>query len=620
MASTRTWDDGPPIDEVPPDSWFDHDEVPADWPAADVGSRSRRHPRHPTGRTVAHGAKVLAALRRVLAAYHGRPADELRQMIAQLRTSPKALAELDETTAWTYRGVFEVLEVECANLTDDAPVYLGDLPGVDNHTAEVADELARIVAVAARGDAASNPYSAWLAVVEDVQGAHTLRGLHALARAIEEKAPAEHKLELFRRLEPPTTKAAVVREAGPRTAREVVEERAAALAGAAKLRFSSGYRTLDLAFTGPGEPVGFIAPGEQSVIGGPTGTGKSSFSYALVRSFAQDLVNWGYQDGYVVWFHTEEESADKVRAAGLGPGQRFHHLADRVVIDPIGTSRRRMAEVLYDLVIAAEKKSQQSGLPPTRFLPHVVLLDYIQAVAERNESDNQANIVTAEFLLRGVQAWNPEEMAKFSGLDFRAYAGMPWPDGMDHHRCAVVTFAQLKKPDDESLMFFKSGSRKHKLSDFAFEHTDASVPAPWTDEGGGAWSWEVREQDLYLLKQNQIMGSSKILQNATTILLLHRSRPRNNPRLPGVGADGRPHLEDTRARLLLDKTRAGSQLKFVPMAFDIMADGFRAQYYDVLAEAAIDQGRFRPDPAFIESGDPILPRRPAASPLAGLRY
>ena len=560
---------------------------------------------------------ILDTLRCVVAATGGAPAAQMRGLVEQIRASRQVLAVLDGRVSLVVEGVLEVLEVECVSLTPEAPVVLAEIPGLANHSAAVQSWFAGLADV--EPSSGSSPSSVWSALVEHVQGRRCLGGLYSLQQAILERQPADRKARLFSDLPSPTTKTAQIHVVGVRTAREVVEDHDAAFAGSRLVRFSSGLRSLDVAFTKRApfsEPLGFIAPGEQSVIAGPTGTGKSSMSYGLVRSFAQDLVNWGLDEGLVAWFHTEEESVDKVRAAGLGPQQRWHYLADRVVVSAVGSSRARLAEALFDTVIAADRRSQSTGTDICRFLPHIVVLDYIQALVEAGEHDNTAHANTANMLLRGVQAWDPDEIAKFSGVDFRTHAGMAWPAGMESHRVAVVTFAQLKKPDDESLMFFKNSSRKHHLSDFAFEHEGSSAPA-WMSSSGAGFSWEVRENDMYLLKKNQIKGNSIILQNASTILMLHRSRPYDNPKTPGVTADGRPHLEDTRARLLLDKTRTGSELQFVPLEFDIQPDGFRAQYFDTVAETAASQGLFTPHPVWRVPGDPILPVRPELSPFAG---
>jgi hypothetical protein len=73
---------------------------------------------------------------------------------------------------------------------------------------------------------------------------------------------------------------------------------------------------------------------------------------------------------------------------------------------------------------------------------------------------------------------------------------------------------------------------------------------------------------------------------------------------------------------MFEKSRAGSQLPYAPMRFDIQSNGFRAQYFDELAERAIAEGRLTnyDTSCRTEPGDPILPRRPKLSPLEGYRY
>jgi hypothetical protein len=340
--------------------------------------------------------------------------------------------------------------------------------------------------------------------------------------------------------------------------------------------------------------------------------------YTLTRAAAQDELNWGLPDTPVLVAHTEEESVTKAYAMGIHPGQRFHHLADKIVIENIGSSRRRLAELVYDLVMNAVSRSQTTSRPIGDFLPRIGFLDYIQSLSEPGENEVQANITTAELILRGFQSFNPDEMAKFSKVDFRSYSGMAWPEGIEDHRMAWVVFAQLKKPTDENSMFYKSNARKSELSDFTLE--DTSATPGWRDPGGNGWAWEVRENDFRIFRQNQIRGSGLILQNATNIILLHRSQPYNNPKLK-PGADGRVHLLDSRARLILDKTRNGSEMQFVPMAYDSSPDGFRGQYYDHLGEKGLSMAvNANLDESFRQSGDPLLPIRPKASPLAGVRY
>jgi hypothetical protein len=51
-----------------------------------------------------------------------------------------------------------------------------------------------------------------------------------------------------------------------------------------------------------------------------------------------------------------------------------------------------------------------------------------------------------------------------------------------------------------------------------------------------------------------------------------------------------------------------------------MPDGFRAQYYDVIGEGLVNDGLIEVDDFFQTPGDPMIPKRPARSPFADLRY
>lgn len=556
------------------------------------------------------GSEVLETIRTVLAACHGRTVAELAERVADIRAAQPVLAELDPDQRRRVDAVCELLADHAAGLAG-AVVDLADLPTLRLYAPDVQDEVASIREQI--GVLTGSPAAAWWGLREQVARVRSARSARQLADAISQRRPVADLVAAFRRIEPPTVRRdRGAASAGLPTARAVWD--ASIAAGRTPVRLSLGYRTLDIALTGDGEPLGSIAPGEGMVIAGPTGTGKSSFSYGMVPAVTQDMCNWGLRDAKVIFAHTEEEATVKIRACRLGPGQEFHHLADNVVVAPVGSSRVRLAQIVYDCVADAVRRSAETGRPVTSFLPWVLVLDYAQALTEVGETELQATIRTAEYLLRGVQAFDPDEMAKFSGVHFRDYSGMEWPEGCEAHRIAVIAFAQLVKQDDRSLLYVPGRSA---LDDFVLE--DDNDPPAWRGpDGTGRWCWEVRSGDLRLFKQNAIRGSGVLLQNATTIILLHRSRAYNNPAV--VGPDGRSHLVDRRARLILDKTRTGSKLKYVPMVFDLQRDGFRAQYYDHNAERAIAEGRFTPDAAWMRPGDPILPPRPRRSALADVRY
>lgn len=549
--------------------------------------------------------QVAGVLRRVLSSLHGSDPVSAQQLIQRIQSSERVLKVLPEDRRHVVLAVLEVLAHE-ASVLSNGRLDLRNLPVLEEYEAEVADEVARVVDEV--GDSSpADPHAEWQDLVESVQRAHTRWAALDLATSIEQKLPVFDLMDKFRRVEPPTAVKSVRRERGARTAREVAEQVRSVSAGRAPYRFSSGLPTLDVGYTGADEARGFIAPGQFNVVMGPTGTGKSSFANSVVPAISLDLKHWGLEHALQVVFHTEEESIDKLKGFRMDIGQKYHHLADNLIVDACGTSRRRLAETLYDLVIRADGLARSTKRSIVEFLPYVVQLDYIQSIQEPEDKDPAtASAITAEFLLRGVCAWNPEEMAKFSGVDFREYAGAAWPTGMENHRVAVIAYAQLVKVDDSTL-YYQPNRRGVQLSDFALlNEKDESM-------------WDVREGDLRLFGKNQMRGSGIIAQNAHAIVILHRSVPYNNP--ARTDEDGGLHLTDTRARILFDKSRSGSRMAYAPMRFDVQSTGFRAQYFDELAERAITQGKLTDfHPSFTEPGDPILPNRPFRDPFLEARY
>ena len=602
------WDQVPPPgDEYAPadESWEQIDTEPAQQPA----------PVAAQGSSVV--LDVLSTLRRTLAACDGRVAEELADVVRQIGAAEAVLQKLSEQEQETYKSLLEML-LDAATNTKGVAIDLSSIPLRGLYDKAVRYELATIAELALNGEVdVQDPTLEFFALREAVQRDNARRGALRYIRAIDSQGAVEDLVKRYQQVEPPTTRKAATRPRAARTVTQLAMEHTKATSGLQPLRLSSGFRTLDIAFSKPNEPLGFIAPGEGVVVAGPTGTGKSSWTYGVVPSLTQDLHNWVKPFGKVLFFHTEEESVDKAKAMFVMPDQAFSHLGDNMVVVNVGTSRKLIAMSLYDTVLDASIRSKETGLPITEFLPYVLVLDYIQSISEQGESEVVATSTTAEFLLRGVQAWNPEEMAKFAGISYREYTGSPWPEGMENHRVAGIYMAQLVKQDDKSLLF-RPGSRDCQYADFALE--DSSAAPAWRDPTGSGWAWEVEEGDLRLFKQNAIRGSGVILQNATAIIVLHRSQAYNNPKLPDLGTDGRPHLTDTRARLLLDKTRTGSTLKFVPMTFDLDHEGRRARYIDSAAEEAMRRGLFSPTTEFSHSGDPILPERPEVSPLVKVRY
>lgn len=549
--------------------------------------------------------RVTRVLRSTLSWLDNAEPHAASQLLQRISTSERVLKVLSDERRLVVRAVLEVLAHECSVLSAGR-LDLDHLPVLEEYDASVTAEIEAIrreVGVSTPVD----PHAEWQDLVEGVQRAHTRFSALDLAKGIEAKMPVFDLMERFRRIEPPTVVRSDRRQRGTVTADKIVDMVRSASAGRTAYRFSSGLPTLDLGYTGVNEARGFIAPGQFNVVMGPTGTGKSSFANTIVPAINQDMQNWGLEHGLQVVFHTEEETIDKLKGFRMDIGQKYHRLSKNLVVDACGTSRKRLAETLYDLVIRADEMSRESKRPITEFLPYVVQIDYIQSIQEPEDKDPAtASAITAEFFLRGVCAWNPEEMAKFSGVDFREYAGAAWPTGMEQHRVAVIAYAQLVKIDDSTL-YYQPGKRGVQMSDFALLG-DGDEPL-----------WDVREGDLRLFGKNQMRGSGIIAQNAHAIVILHRSVPYNNPAVKDES--GELHLADTRARILFDKSRSGSRMTYAPMRFDVQSTGFRAQYFDEVAERAISAGKLTDvHPSYSDPGDPILPQRPFRDPFGETAY
>lgn len=571
---------------------------------------------------------VRRTILNVLATCDGRTASEVLALTSRIRASKRVLGTLSEDQREVVGAVTELFTVEAQSLASGSRFSLSDLPGLTNYDPRVQSLVERVRTSTVE---INDAHATWQALVETVQRDVSKRRATELVSVIDAKAPVEDLMEVFRTLEPPTAQQSVSRQHPTHTADSYLAAHAARTAGREEMRFSCGLPTLDVAFTPKGSPLGLFRPSETVCIVGPTGTGKSSFSYSITPALIRDMQNWGLKDALHVFFHTEEETVDKLKAFGIYPGMSNHDLASNLVIEAIGTSRTRMVEVIYDTVIAADERSRTTGRPITDFLPYQVQVDYPGAVCEHGEDETGATATTSHFLMRGVAAWNPDEMAKFGGIDFREYAGMAWPSGMEAHRVAVIYYAQLVKQSDDGL-FYRPGpcickaaqesrcapgkprvcppaNRKMALSEFV--ELDAVTEEPL---------WDVREGDLRLFNKNQIRGSGVATNNAHAVLILHRSAPYGNPVLSR--ADGSSYLADTRARILFDKPRTGTSLQYAPMKFDSQKSGFRAQYYDPVAERAISEGELTEYDRrwYSTSGDPILPIRPVRSPLATTRY
>ena len=207
--------------------------------------------------------------------------------------------------------------------------------------------------------------------------------------------------------------------------------------------------------------------------------------------------------------------------------------------------------------------------------------------------------------MRGIAAWDVQFMEEFSGESFAAYAGMSWPTGMDAFQPAVLGFAQFRKLADPQ--WYDPNARNASTDDFVVPNAD------------GEPGWEVLPGDFRIPTQGEVRGSGILINHATSLIILHRSRPQKNPKVVDE-VTGRIHLVDDRARWLLVKTRNGTDLPFIEMRFDSIPSGLRGQFFDRRAEIAIGMGLLEPTECYQEVGDPLLPHRPVRTPFDGVAY
>jgi hypothetical protein len=370
--------------------------------------------------------------------------------------------------------------------------------------------------------------------------------------------------------------------------------------------FSSGFMTLDRALhTRPEFPLGFVRGGQLVLMVAPSGAGKTSTIGTVIIAMTTDAQRQGMR-GRLVFVHNEDETEDLFDAVGISPGKAHAHMLSRVTALKT-TSRSEFIKFFYREVLWAKRQSIDTGLPVTTFMPPAVLVDYYQALTEAGENEVQSTSTSADLLLYGVANCDPVALTMFSGVSFQEYTGEAWPDGLDGFGISVVATAQLllkgnQKPFDPA----KSNWRDYTI-------------ATSTDEA----AWEVRPGDYPLAKLDDIRGATKIIQHATTIIGLHRSRPRNNPEV-GTDENGYPTLSDTRGFFTILKARYGQKMLTIPMEFNRQRNGgSKAQYIDAAAEAAIADPRINvtyDTELWKQSGDPLVPTRPRKSRMTQVRY
>lgn len=557
--------------------------------------------------------RIVETMRNCLASTQDRTGGELMELLRYIGASTLVMDKLEPDTRSTYTRITEILVSEyCDDTTRQ--VDLSDIAGLDAASSAVRAELNLIEMRCGREDLPRTPTAAWKGLVNLIQRDASRTSAMALAAALAAGETDEECMKRFRELQAPTSSGTLRNSDFSRTAREWQAADKAAEAESPGFRISSGYPTLDYAFTakdGQGrdiEPRGAWGPGELHIFAAPTGNGKSAAARRLITSAAEDLVNgWGREHDKVLIAITEEAPKIVYTVAGMAEGDRFHHLAGNLVIANVGASRRRFIHAIWDCVVDAFHRSQETGMPVTASgLPSFVVLDYVGGLVEDGESaDTTAIEKTANLLLRGIAAWDVMMMEEFSGESFAAYAGMSWPRGMENYKPAVLGFAQFKKLADPQ--WFDPSKKSSSLEDFMIPNHN------------GEPGWEVLAGDFRLPTQGEVRGSGVLINHATSLIIGHRSRPQKNPKVVDP-VTGRVRLVDSRARWLLVKTRNGSDLPFIEMRFDSLPSGLRGQFFDYRAEVAHERGKLAVTECYREQGDPMLPARPAASPFDGVSY
>lgn len=540
---------------------------------------------------------VQETVRGVLASLNGRSADEVQGTIERVGREKAVLAALPDKWQTVLDGVLEVLAFTASALGGVGIVDFDYLPGATMYSDKVADELKLL----RTHETVEQPVVAFEALVETIQAEQSRRAALKLAATIEAKASAKERMARFRDIVPPTRQRVVVHNDWAKTAAEW-EDAAKSRGNVSDIILTSGYPTLDLAASGSGEHPGLIKPGEFWVGAAGTGHGKSAFTRRVFTAMLDDLVNgWGYRDARAVLFFTEEEAPDVIKAAGLGTGQTYHHLARNATLAKIGQSRQRMQMVVWDIVKAAEDQALATGADIREFLLWQVIVDYVNGIKEQGENaDTEGVANTADWLMRGLAAFDHEMMGAISGLTYQQYTGRRWPDGLSDHRVAVFALSQLRKEGTDHNVFYRKG--RSTDSDFV------------VSDNSGRPLWTPLEDDYAIPNRSDLRGSGVLLNHATGLLFFHRSKPMSPVR---KNAEGKVvGLDDTRARILVPKARKSVSMPYVPMRFDSQPSGHRGQFYDDLAwEHCVQEGRMpvrrREE---LREGDPIMPERPPRSP------
>lgn len=397
-------------------------------------------------------------------------------------------------------------------------------------------------------------------------------------------------------------------EGGDRSSNDTVAEMLSKAAdqSVGKLTMSSGFPSLDAnVSTLEGQEVGYVRSGQLVVFVAPSGSGKTSAFNTIVPAGVQDIVNQGHR-GNVIYIHNEDETSDLFENMGIYPGSKFQHLQHHMVATKT-SSREEVVKLLYREIRDAQRASVSKELPIHTLVPPAIFIDYFQALTAEMDGGNEvtATANTADLLLNGFANLDPVAIKKFSGISYEEYTGEAWPAGLEGTEMCVITTAQLLLKGNSAQSPFDP--ERHDWRGYAAANA-ADEPA-----------WDLQPGDFPMAKLDDIRGSTKIIQHATLIIGLHRSRSRNNPGNSKT-PEGYNSLQDTRGFFTILKTRNGQKEPVCSMEFNLQRNGGKkAQYIDSKAEAFLHKLDYDVH-TFKVSGDPIVPRREKVSKMSEVNY
>lgn len=598
-----------PFDEIPINMY---DDDPAGYPDDAEGGEPpvsptprRESKRRSSGDEVS--AQVLASTEAdwfavaAAALCTGAEARNATQLIDQLRTAEVLYDALRPALAEACRDALGVVTATLGDL-HTGQVWMDDL-GLLSGT-RIAPEIHDVLVKVANTDPALHPESRLAGAVAAARKQLSRDGARKLMSAIDGGSAPDELAKAYSSISPPTALDDSSSADGLTTVAELL---ASNDGGGAIMSFSSGFRTLDLALTTrPEYDLGAFRQGQLSVLVAPSGSGKTSALNTIIPAMAHDGLRQGHL-GPGLFVHVEDETADLFNSMGVAPGHRYSYLADHIASVKT-TDRAEFVKFFFRAVRAAKHRSIATGLPVSLFMPPWLVIDYYQPLTGDNDQNEVATTSTnANLLLYGIANCDPLACRKYGGVSFEEYTGEAWPEGLTGFGVAVVATAQLLlKGNQKQYNPEKDDWRAYAIAD----GLDQPV---WVPQPG----------DYPLARLDDIRGATTIIQHATTIIGLHRPRPRNNPEV-GVTPQGFPTLADTRGYFTILKARYGQSMAVVPMEFNRQRNGgSKAQYIDAAAEAAMVRAELRmhwDSELFRLSGDPIVPTRKNRSRMRLVRY